>query len=196
IGKLPSTAWGQALAILCAGIAILLAYGVVENECGRWHAAVVALLLTGAFLWCLDGDAFLAQELWAGIFILIFVLAYARGWWMAGVLLGVLALLFRELALPYCAIAIGLAVWKGRRKELALWGVGIAIYAGCLAYHAVQVGSRVTPADRAPTSWIQFGGAAFVLATTQMNYYLFSLPRWVRAIYLGASLLGLAGWKT
>jgi hypothetical protein len=196
IGKLPSIGWGQVLAALCAGIAIVLAYGVMEKECGRWQAAVVALLLTGAFLWCLDGDAFLAQELWAGIIILISVLAYAQGWWWIGVPLGVLALLFRELALPYCAIAIGVAVWKGRRKELALWGVGIAIYAVCLALHAVQVVSRVTPADRVPTSWIQFGGAAFVLATTQMNYYLFSLPRWVRAIYLGASLLGLASWKT
>jgi hypothetical protein len=196
IGKLPSIVWGQVVATLCAGIAILLAYGVVENECGRWQAAIVTLLLTGAFLWCLDGDAYLAQELWSGIFVLISVLAYARGWWVGGVVLGVLALLFRELALPYCAIAIGLAVWKGRRKEIALWGLGLAIYGFCLGYHALQVGSRVTSADRVPASWIQFGGAAFVLATTQMNYYLFNSPRWVCSIYLGLSLLGLASWKT
>src|SRR5262249_21924148 len=64
-----------------------------------------------------------------------------------------------------------------------------------LLFHATEVAERVTPADRLPGNWIQFGGASFILATCRMNVFLFPAPLWLSAIYLPLSLLGLASWK-
>jgi hypothetical protein len=47
-----------------------------------------------------------------------------------------------------------------------------------------------------PGSWVQFGGAHFLLVTCRMNGYLFRAPLWVSAIYLPLTLLGLAGWRS
>jgi hypothetical protein len=65
-----------------------------------------------------------------------------------------------------------------------------------MAYHTFEVTRRVTGADRVEADgWVQFGGMAFVLATVQMNAFLFNLPRWVAAVYLVLALVGLAGWR-
>ena len=66
--------------------------------------------------------------------------------------------LLRELTLPYCLIAAGLAWRQGRRREVLAWVAGFALYAIFLAFHAREVLARVTPADRVPGSWLQFGG--------------------------------------
>jgi hypothetical protein len=61
--------------------------------------------------------------------------------------------------------------------------------------HILAVKGRILPDDRVPASWVQFGGAAFLLATCRMNAYLFNLPLWTSALYLPLALLGLAGWR-
>jgi hypothetical protein len=106
------------------------------------------------------------------------------------------AVFFRELALPYCAIAVMFALWKRRWKEAGLWALGLSVYGLFLAYHAAEVWRHVTSTDRTAESWIQFGGAAFVISTVQMNSYLFNLPRWVAALYLVASVVGLSAWRS
>ncbi len=35
--------------------------------------------------------------------------------------------------------------------------------------------------DPHPNGWLQFGGALFVIAVSQMNAYLLLLPQWVSA---------------
>jgi hypothetical protein len=46
------------------------------------------------------------------------------------------------------------------------------------------------------TSWLQFGGAAFLISLAQMNAFLLLLPQWVSAIFLGLALVGFAGWNS
>ena len=44
--------------------------------------------------------------------------------------------------------------------------------------------------------WVRFGGLKFVLAATQANGVLASLPVWATAIYFALAMFGFAGWRT
>jgi hypothetical protein len=196
IGRLPSPLWAQILLGIAASLTALMAYGAMKHEGGTWRAVSGLVLLLGAFLWCIDGDAFLAQELWAGVLIALSACAYASNRWMLGVMAGLLALFFRELAAPYCLISLILAWrWK-RRQEVAVWLAGFVAYALYLAFHYSMVAGKITPADRVPSSWVQFGGPAFLLATCRMNAFFFNAPAWASAIYLSLAVLGLAAWRS
>jgi hypothetical protein len=194
LASLP-TLGGRLLFIALALAAQLMAFTLVEAEAGRWQAGIAVLLMLGGFLWCVDGDAFLAQELWSGLFILLSVCSFGLGRSCLGVIFGLLALFFRELALPYCLIALAMGFWQRRRGDVLLWLAGLGLYGLFFSLHALEVARHLTPADRVPGSWMQFGGAGFILQTCRMNVFLLHQPVWVAAIYLPLSLLGLAGWR-
>src|SRR5205085_1792282 len=102
----------------------------------------------------------------------------------------------RELALPYCLVAVVLAWREQRRREAFAWLAGFALWGVLLGYHAMQVNQHISAADRLPSSWIQFGGLPFILKTCRMNVFLIRLPAWVSALYLPMALLGLIGWSS
>jgi hypothetical protein len=195
IGALPSPTWAQAILTILAGLVILLAGRAMQREGGIGRVAAGIFPLIGALGWCIDGDAFLSQELWAGILICLSICAYASDRWHIGLAVGLLALFFRELALPYCLIALFLSWRQQRRQEIAGWLIGLGLYCLYMVLHIVAVVAQILPGDRLHASWIQFGGAAFLLATCRMNAYLFKLPLWASALYLPLALLGLAGWR-
>jgi hypothetical protein len=196
IGSLPNPEWARVIVILGALATLFLSYGLMLQESNRmWMGAAATLLLLGAVNWCVDGDAFLVQELWAGVLIALSVALYGHDRWCAGTLTGLLALFLRELALPYCVIAMALAAWQRRYRELVLWVVGFALYAEFLLWHFAEATRHMTLQDRAPGDWVQFGGVPFLLVTVQINAFLFPLPQWISAVYLPLSLLGLIGWR-
>src|SRR5207248_3701473 len=123
------------------------------------------LLLMGVFQWSLDGDAYLAQELWAGVLLALSIFSYAGKRWLVGAATGLAGLFVRELVLPYCLIALWFAWRERRRQEMLFWLVGLVLYALFLSWHVAQVFRHITPADRVPATWLQFGGAGFLLAT-------------------------------
>jgi hypothetical protein len=192
----PRPEWGQGLLVVLVLLTFVLAY---HAECAAGsigRAVILLVLMAGAFLWCIDGDAFFAQELWAGVCIAASVSAFAAGLRPAGVILGLAALALRELALPYVIIALALAASEKRWREVAAWGIGLMAWGCFLAWHAWQVQRHLTPLEFAETDgWIQLGGPAFVIRTSQMNVWLFNLPAWIAVLYLAAALLGLAGWR-
>jgi hypothetical protein len=154
------------------------------------------LAMLGAFLWCVDGDAFFAQELWAGVLIAVSIGCYGVHFRAGGIAAGLAALWMRELAVLYVVVAIVLAIRERRWREVAVWCVGVGCYGAFLAWHAWQVQQHLTEHELAEASgWIQFGGPAFVIRTSQMNVWLFNLPAWVALLYLVAALLGLAWWR-
>src|SRR5206468_8637834 len=123
----------------------------------------------------------------------------ARGRWAWSALAvgtGIIALLFRELALPYCLVAGGMAVWKRRWGEAAGWAVGIAMFCALVAWHVGQVKAQLAGTEVAGgggiAQWLRFGGLDFVLLTTRMNSLLFAAPGWLLWLYLLVALLGLS----
>lgn len=196
-GKLPSPDLAKAL-LGAAGLAlVILAFGFVATEHGVGEALVAVLLLTGAILPCLLGDLFVMPELWSGVLIALSAVCYGSGRWKLGVAAGLAALLLRELAAPYCAVCIVIALRERSRRELYAWSIGLAAYAGYYALHIWHVLPLMGASDLAhPHSWLRFGGAGFVISTVQMNAYLLLLPQWVTALYLTCALLGFATWNT
>jgi len=205
IGQMPAVEWGKvalgglALAVILTAFAALSreqSVGAISNR-PYLTPVVCILLLTGPLLPCILGDIFVMPVLWAGVLMALSICAYGVNRPGLGVAAGLAALFCRELALPYCLLAAGLAWWSKRRGELLAWAVGLAAWLAFFGLHCMQVTELIQAGDRAHRgSWFQFGGAGFVIATTQMNAYLLLLPQWVTALYLVAALFGLAGWHT
>jgi hypothetical protein len=164
----------------------------------RLHRPILcALLLTGPLLPTILGDLCVLPVLWAGVLIALSVCMYGihRPYW--GVALGIAALFFRELALPYVVLAAALAWHDRRRGELLALMIGLAAWLVFFGLHWLHVRPLIAPhAVAHREGWIQFGGAAFVLSTMQMNAYLLLLPQWVAALYFTAAMFGFAGWHT
>jgi hypothetical protein len=199
LGKLPSPAQSKAILGLLALATMILGFEALAREQGHGlgRPLACALLLSGPMMPCALGDLYVSPVLWAGMLIAVSIGAYGVGRPRLGAAIGLAALFFRELALPYCVLAAGLAWWEGRRKELATWAVGLAAWCLFFGLHWLKVQPLIgADAISHNESWIQFGGAAFVIATTQMNSYLLLLPQWVTALFFAAGMLGLAGWNT
>ena len=183
---------GLALALM------LMAFEALAREENLLRCPMACvLLLTGALLPTILGDLFVMPVLWAGVLIALSACAYGVNRPYLGVAIGLAALFFRELALPYCVLCAAIAWWHGRKGQWAAWMIGLAAWLAFFGLHWWKVSGLIAPDAIAHRhGWIQFGGAGFVISTAQMNAYLLLLPQWVTAIYLVAAMVGLAGWNT
>jgi len=199
LGKLPHPALGKALLGLLSLAVMLFSFEALAREQGQGIGRPVAcaLLLSGPLLFCVLSELYVSPMLWAGVFIALSICAYGLGRPGWGVAMGLLAVFFRELALPYCVLAAALAWRNNRPKELAAWTAGLAAWALFFGWHWMQVSPLIAADARAhQEGWVQFGGAPFVISTAQMTAYLLLLPQWVTALYFVAAMFGLAGWHT
>ncbi len=216
LGKLPTVALGKVTLIAMAVVLMLLAFAAIEREhsaysgaaaglsssasaIGRRHliAVLCTFCLTGALLPTMQDDFFVMPVLWAGVLLGLSIGAYGidRPW--LGTALGLAAVFVRELALPYALVSAGIAWRRGRRREAAVWCVGLLAWLIFFVMHYWEVSGLIAPGARAHRQgWIQCGGAGFVIAIAQVNAYLLLLPQWVTAVYLVAAVVGLAGWST
>ncbi|HEV2970121.1 MAG TPA: hypothetical protein VGY55_09030 [Pirellulales bacterium] len=195
LGILPDPQIGRwALGVLALG-GILVATQFVARDQGVRCGLVCGSWMAGALLPCFLDNLFVMHELWAGALILLSVLAYGANRPAWGVAAGILALLFRELAAPYCGLCFVLAIRERRRREACVWLIGAAVYALGYAAHIAQVLPRIAPDAHAHAEgWLCLGGAPFVISLAQMNAFLLLLPQWITAIFLAMALLGFAGW--
>jgi hypothetical protein len=213
LSRLPSEGWIQGVLLLLGFLGLTLTFraellrltSAATAECGGCDLyagpLLATLLMFGVVRWGLDGPAYLAQEVWAATLVMLSLAAHSLGnripgWRVAAVAAGTLALLFRELALPYCLVAGGVALAGRRWREAAGWGTGIAAFAALGMYHIVQVQAH-QPVSAAVggaglAQWLRFGGLDFVLLTLRMNSLLFAAPAIGLWLYLLASLLGLS----
>ncbi len=211
IGKMPSSALAVALLGAMSLAVLLLSFdalateeetvgGDLATESGHkisWRPVACVLLLIGALLPTILGDLFVMPSLWAGVWMALSIGAYGidRRW--LGVACGLAAVCFRELALPYCVVCLGLAWHERRHKETIVWLLGLAVWAALFLLHCWYATRWIAPDARAHADgWIRFGGAGFVISTVQMNAFLVMLPQWITAVYLIAALVGIAGWNT
>jgi hypothetical protein len=220
--RLPTYAWLlsrlppaliQPTLVLLSIIALMLAFAAQLRTDGIGYAALTTFLLFGVVRWSIDGHAYLAQEPWAATLIIISLSAYALGgresgiggrgsgvrsqcWRAAAIAAGTAALLFRELALPYCGIALLIAACHRRWLEALGWAAGIAAFAAFYAWHIHEVHVQLAAAGAASSSslgqWLRFGGLDYVLLTTRMNSLFFHAPGWLLWLYLLAVLIGLS----
>lgn len=196
LAHLPETAWAQGILALGALCAIVLpvagAFRPGEYGVCVWQALLLSFPLAISAMY----PVYFFSEMWAGVAISISVGMYAIDWRKAGAGAGILALFFRELALPYVLISLVLAWRQKKKSELWTWIAGLGGYALYFGLHAMAVTSRIPPSNGVPevSHWIQFGGLRFLLITSRVGL-LQLYPFWWAAIYLPFALLGLAGWR-
>jgi hypothetical protein len=143
------------------------------------------------------GDLVVMSELWSGVLVALSAVSFGLERRKLGIVAALAALVFRELAAPFCIVCVVMSVSERRWREVACWTAGLAAYAVFFGFHISNVLPRITHADTAHADgWIRFGGAGFLISTAQMNAYLLLLPQWVTAIYLACALLGAATWNT
>ncbi len=197
LGQLPNEFAGRFIIGGLALIVLVLACHVIAKEADRATAIFTGLLLIGGLMPCWLNDIYVMPVVWAGVFIALSICLYAmdlRAWAFGA---GLSALFIRELAAPYCVICLLLAMKDRKNREVMAWLAGFALYAIFFGWHVVQVQSLIGANEPVrATSWLQFGGAAFVISLAQMNAFLLLLPQWVTAIYLVLALIGFAGWNT
>ncbi len=208
--RLPTYAWFfallpgpwaiQGLLVLLAAAGLTLHFQAEQTAQGLAAALISSFLLIGVVKWSVDGLAFYTQELWAAVLILISLGAIARketSWRVLAISAGLAALMFRELALPYCFWAGAFASYHRRWREAAAWSGGILLFFLFLYWHSQQVAAQLTADDlQTPgggiAQWLKFGGLDFVLLTTRLNSFLFAAPGPLLFLYLLLSLVGLA----
>jgi hypothetical protein len=194
-----------------------LTFVASRRRSGVGPAALTTFLMFGVLRWTFDGYACLAQEVWA-VTLIVISLALV-GWdqdaehspghhsqfsatrWLA-ITAGIAALLFRELALPYCGIALLMAAWKRRWWEVATWAAGISLFFAFFAWHVGQVKAQLAGMEMIDaggtglSQWLRFGGLDFVLLTTRMNSLLFAAPSWLLWFFVLLALVGLSRGRT
>jgi hypothetical protein len=197
LGVLPSDVSGRTIIGLFAAMMMVMAIHAMGREAGPRVAILCGVLLIGALMPCWLKDTYVMPVVWAGVFMGLSICAYAIQRWGWGLAFGLTALFLRELAAPYCAIAIVLAARTRRWREVGLWMIGLLAYLGFYSWHYYQVTPLISPNDLAHAEgWLQFKGAPFVLAIAQMNIFCLLLPQWVTAIYLPLAMLGFASWNS
>lgn len=196
VAKSPSEKFGNALLGSAALVLIALSLGWLADEVGPKQALLGGLLLTGALMPCVLGDLMLMSELWSGVLIALSAACFGLKRPAAGVLAGVAALFFRELAAPYILVCLAIAVQQRSRRELVQWSLGLLAYAAFYALHIAQILPQRPGESATSPGWIQFGGAGFLISAAQMNAYLLLLPQWITAVYLACALLGCATWTS
>ncbi len=192
IAQLPEPG-GRILIAAAAVLLICCASVQVARRRGVSAGVLAALLIFTAVMPCFLPRVYVMPMLWAAVLIGLSLCAYAANWRLAAVALGLAALAMRDLAGLYCWIAAIMAVRDRQWKELGSWCLGFAIYAIFFWLHAIQVAAfKPALAIAHDGSWLQLGGAAFVIALAQVNSVLLSIPQPFAAIYLALALLGLA----
>lgn len=153
----------------------------------------VLLSAGAALLPTIPSDGLFLPETWAGTFLLLSVLTQFAGFTRVSVVCAITAACARELALPYVFASLGLAAYGKRHEEVRWYIIGLVVFAIYYGSHVYTASSYIRMGDLAhKSSWIAFGGWAFVVRTVGMGGWFLLLPLWTAAV--GAVVVLAALW--
>lgn len=196
LGALPGIEIGCWIGFALALVALLLWIQGLRKEKSFGQTLIGSLLLTGILIYGGIPDLFFAHEFWAGTCIVLSLIAYSRRWVIFSLIAGGIALLIRELSLPFIIVMVIFALLEKRRRESLFWlslTSGFLFVLGVHFYHIRNLAGNAHLIQNG--GWIAFGGWPFVLKTIQLHPFLILNPPWLNAILIPLLLLGLAGWK-
>lgn len=173
------SAWGLRLYLMYRRVVVVGA-GMTLLACG-----LVAAMVGGLYAF---------HDIWAGALIALSLAVRDDRRWLASVLIGLVAVVLRDLSLLYLLVMGALALYDGKRREALAWALAIAAFLVVLAVHAHLVAEQLRPGDHRSPGWLAFGGWPFVLENAKFNALLALDPPWVIATAVPLMLLGLAAW--
>lgn len=201
--RLPTLAWligtlgPEAAALLlrllmiAAIAALALRLRDIAGSRAAWGAA--AFLGAGSMALLTVPAMTFWHESWAALLIVLSITLRSSGRWLPALLFGLLAVLVRELALPFLCLMAVLAWREGKGVEAYGWAAAILIFFLVMAAHAAALAGHLTSGDPASPGWTSSGGWAFVLAMLQRCTLFLFLPLPVIAVLVPLTLLGWAG---
>lgn len=130
------------------------------------------------------------HESWSALLIALSLALWRADRWWPSVLIALLAVMIRELALPFLLLMGASALWRRNWTEATCWAVAVALFGGALAIHAQLVAAVVLPTDPASPSWAAAGGWPFVVSSVRGATMLGFAPLVVTAFALPVALLG------
>jgi hypothetical protein len=157
-----------------------------------WTAFV---LFTGVGAAIAGGVSIWFHEVWSGLLIALSLGLRTRGRFLISALIGLMAALVRELAMPYLLVMILLAAWEKRPREAAAFALALAASLLALAWHAWQVLPLTHPGDPASPGWLTLGGLGFVREADSWNLLASRLGVVFAAAIAPLSLIGAAAWR-
>ncbi len=160
------------------------------------RVALGVISLAGLAVYGFIAIIFVLHELWAGILISISLFAHEKGWRKLSLTAGIIALFIRELALPFVALMFFASLADRNRKEAVAWLLGALAFFSVMAIHSNQVHALThSNANLNFTQWLALSGWDYVLATIQVQPFLFILPSWCTAVLVPLALLGFLAWR-
>lgn len=179
---------------LAVGLLWMRRFGLLKASWPKTLAGT--LLVLSGLIGCAAPDGIYFQEIWAMVLIAGALAVYDERTWGWSVILGTLAMLFRELALPFACAMLVVALIERRHAEVLAWTGSIAIFGLALGLHAALVNSIPVPAVvKQSEGWLAFGGWRFILAISQWNVVAAILPKMLVPVFVPLALLGLAAWN-
>lgn len=161
-----------------------------------WLAWTPLIVFTGV-AWAMPALRLsLFHECWAGLLIALSLALRTDRRFAVSVIVGLLAALIRELAMPYLLVMAVLALAERRRGEALAFAMALAVSLAALAFHAAAVIALTTGADLASSGWLKLGGWPFVMATAQWNVLALVGGKWAAAVIVPLALAGAAGLKS
>ncbi len=185
-----------------------LAWGGVMVARGWLIACVVLLLMRStqqlpfaatlalchACLFVVASSSIYFSEVWAGVCIALSLLASLRGRHGLATLWGVVALLIRELAAPFCVAMTVIAWTNGRTRDVRRWLAAGVVYGVTYAAHVALSLQAMPEGARSHThGWLYFGGPVFLVDALRFHGLLPLLPRVMTLAFVGA--LAVSAWS-
>ncbi|MBY9064792.1 hypothetical protein K7957_17785 [Sphingomonas yunnanensis] len=182
--------WGlRALALLAAVATIYRLHTAVTSR-ALW--GVAGCLAAVSTLPLANPVVALWPECWAGLLVALSLALRDERHWRAAVLLGLIAALLRELALPYLVAMAVAAALERRRGETLGWVTATIAAMTALVAHAVAVAAVLQPDDAASQGWVRAGGWSFDLAMARATTPLALFSDATAAIVVPLALYGWA----
>lgn len=200
--RLPTLAWLQA-AIGTEGVRWLALVLVAATIAALvWRAVPFASIeerIIAAALLAAGGGAALSpvagydHDFIAGVLLSLALVAYRRERWWPALIAAAAALAVRELAAPFVALWLALALAEGRRREALALAAVLALFAAGLVAHALAVDALRLPGDLASQGWDARAGYGVPLAGLAQLTGLRHLPPLLAAPLAVLPLVGWAG---
>ncbi|OJY62004.1 MAG: hypothetical protein BGP16_15905 [Sphingobium sp. 66-54] len=178
------------LAALCAATILAWTLRLGGEGVPERPLMVASLLLLGGSITLAAPRLICFHESWAALLIALSLALHQPNRWGPSVGLALLALLIRELALPFVLLMGSAALWQRRWREAAAWAATVALFAVALALHAQAVATVVLAGDPASPGWVEPGGWARVLSALREASLLGYLPVPTTALLVPLALLG------
>ena len=177
--------------------ALMIAWWIrLKPHLPRYLLAGFLILLAGGLGGLMQPMTGLFHESWAALLMALMIAVYRKERPWPAIVLGAVALMFRELALPMILAMGGLALFARRWREAAAWALVVTLFGIYLTLHAHWVSQVVMPGDASSPGWDGMNGLQFALKSLAKVTFGMRLPDAVAAVLLLLSLFGWASVKT